>query len=331
MNTRSYLVLLAAGRGQALLGRPKASLRKRLLAVLTAFLILVAVTAPAGAAFPRSPGAQLPKLDREAQAAFARAHPGVLPEERLRPAEPTARAFDWTALGVARDVRNQGRARTCGAFTGIEALEASWQIRNGIQPMLAIQPVLDNLQREHNINAGQDFNELLKNGTALEKDYPLQGEIGPVRPVPTIFRAVAWDWVGTPGKQPSVTQLKQALVEHGPLFVQMYARTPAFQRLKGDGVLREDGPFTGTTHAVLLVGWDDDRGAWKIKNSWGPRWGDKGFAWIADGSNNLGIRAAWVQAQSTFYPPPAGFKALVPDAKPLPRWPTKTSVANAER
>lgn len=33
-------------------------------------------------------------------------------------------------------------------------------------------------------------------------------------------------------------------------------------------------------HAMCLVGYDDERGAYKLINSWGPRWGEGGFAWI---------------------------------------------------
>lgn len=40
-------------------------------------------------------------------------------------------------------------------------------------------------------------------------------------------------------------------------------------------------------HGVLLVGVEDD-GTWRIKNSWGSRWGDKGFMRIKAG-NTCGI------------------------------------------
>jgi len=34
-------------------------------------------------------------------------------------------------------------------------------------------------------------------------------------------------------------------------------------------------------HAMLIVGYDDARGAWLVRNSWGPFWGDQGHLWIA--------------------------------------------------
>ena len=34
-------------------------------------------------------------------------------------------------------------------------------------------------------------------------------------------------------------------------------------------------------HAMLVVGYDDQRQAYKVMNSWGEGWGDKGFLWIS--------------------------------------------------
>lgn len=34
-------------------------------------------------------------------------------------------------------------------------------------------------------------------------------------------------------------------------------------------------------HAVQVVGYDNSREAWLVKNSWGSSWGDKGYFWVA--------------------------------------------------
>jgi hypothetical protein len=38
------------------------------------------------------------------------------------------------------------------------------------------------------------------------------------------------------------------------------------------------GPHGGG-HAMVLVGYDDARGAWRVQNSWGADWGDRGSLW----------------------------------------------------
>ena len=35
--------------------------------------------------------------------------------------------------------------------------------------------------------------------------------------------------------------------------------------------------YTTTNHAVALVGWNDADGAWILRNSWGPSWGEDGY------------------------------------------------------
>jgi C1A family cysteine protease len=35
-----------------------------------------------------------------------------------------------------------------------------------------------------------------------------------------------------------------------------------------------------TGHSMVLVGYDDARSAFRLMNSFGPNWGDNGYAWI---------------------------------------------------
>jgi hypothetical protein len=106
-------------------------------------------------------------------------------------------------------------------------------------------------------------------------------------------RALAWGYVNEPfDKMPTVERLKAALGEHGPLAVTVFA-DHCFSVYKA-------GVFNGRNnrtinHVVVLIGWDDEKGAWLIKNSWGKDWGENGFGWVAYGSNNIGLFAAWIQ------------------------------------
>lgn len=107
-------------------------------------------------------------------------------------------------------------------------------------------------------------------------------------------KGATWDYVNSPpDKLPAVEQLKTALIEHGPLAAPIHSDS-CLVDYKG-GVFNEKNNRL-INHVVLLVGWDDGKQAWLIKNSWGEEWGEKGFAWIKYGSNNFGQFAAWIEA-----------------------------------
>lgn len=86
----------------------------------------------------------------------------------------------------------------------------------------------------------------------------------------------------------TVDQLKQDLVDHGPLGVAIDA-TPEFMQLGPSGI------FAGCSssnynHAVLLVGYTETH--WIIKNSWGTSWGNGGYGYIPINAD-CGLRG-WV-------------------------------------
>jgi hypothetical protein len=107
------------------------------------------------------------------------------------------------------------------------------------------------------------------------------------------IKANAWDYVNSPpDKLPTVQQLKTALIQHGPLVAPIVYSDCLYQ-YRG-GVFNEQAGEM-INHALLLIGWDDDKGAWLVKNSWGEAWGEKGYGWIKYGASNIGLWAAWIE------------------------------------
>lgn len=79
----------------------------------------------------------------------------------------------------------------------------------------------------------------------------------------------------------TLTALKTCLFERNPVaFGAMLYES--FDRARVSGVvpypLKDEDAIGG--HAMLVVGYDDERQAFLVRNSWGKRWGLDGYCWI---------------------------------------------------
>ncbi|HSG27242.1 MAG TPA: C1 family peptidase, partial [Candidatus Krumholzibacterium sp.] len=90
----------------------------------------------------------------------------------------------------------------------------------------------------------------------------------------------------------SVSLLKAAILQYGPISVAMYAHDNLSSYSSGCYSADYADPIN---HAVLLIGWDDSAcggdGAWLVKNSWGTSWGYDGVGYIQYGVCSIGTQA----------------------------------------
>jgi cathepsin L len=205
-----------------------------------------------------------------------------------------AAQFNWADHNGVTPVRDQGPCGSCWAFATHGAYEGSYAILNKMLVDSAEQDTLDCSGAGSCSGGWWAYQYLIDTGSAKESDYRYVAKQGTCKSDPSRpLKAVAWGYVDSSREIPTVDALKQALCEYGPLAVAVEVTT-AFQAYTG-GVFNENS--TGrVNHGVTLVGWDDAKQAWRIKNSWGPGWGESGYMWIAYGSNSIGYAASWTQA-----------------------------------
>jgi hypothetical protein len=80
--------------------------------------------------------------------------------------------------------------------------------------------------------------------------------------------------------QGSVQEIKEYLAQGVPVVMGAMVNRE-FQAWRGNDVhnhLNYTGDEGG--HAMIIAGYDDSRAAFRIINSWGNNWGDKGYAWV---------------------------------------------------
>lgn len=212
---------------------------------------------------------------------------------------PSANAFTWGQH--LTPIRNQGACGSCWAFAAVSTLEASNAIINGAKPDLAEQHAMT-CSNGGNCSGGWytpifDWLGGGKDGLQTELQMPYTGINGTCKASgKTPYEVQTWGWVDAYSSQPSVADMKAAMCKYGPLTAAV-AATPAFIAYSG-GTFDERSNTT-INHAVTLVGWDDSRNAWLLRNSWGTNWGEDGYMWIDYKSNSVGAYSTWAMVKDT--------------------------------
>ncbi len=109
------------------------------------------------------------------------------------------------------------------------------------------------------------FQQYLNAGTVGEGVMPYLGANSTCpNPSPTPLRILNWGYVGATPGSPTIREIKLALQNHGPLATAVRA-TPAFAAYTGGADVFKE-PLAGSlNHAVVITGWSDQRGAWRIR------------------------------------------------------------------
>jgi C1A family cysteine protease len=190
--------------------------------------------------------------------------------------------------GYYTSIKNQGSCGSCWAFAAVGLLESMILKKDGIEVDLSEQYMLSCNPWGWGCNGGYWPNDMLVDpGAAMESCFPYVATVVPCQPCPTPYQIQSWSFVTQDNVVPDTALIKQAIYTYGAVSAGVYV-SAFFQWYTGGVFNKCKRNPRWTNHAIILCGWDDAKGAWLLKNSWGTGWGENGFMWITYGCDLVG-------------------------------------------
>jgi hypothetical protein len=212
------------------------------------------------------------------------------------------------------EVRHQGDIASCvgwsagyAAMTIERAIKNKWEGRKYISENANSALFVYNQIIQGNCDMGitmpQALNLMMEKGNCLARDFDIDpNDCNKAVTQKLVDKAASYridDYIPLFKKgaapEEKIKNTKLVLAQNKPVVVGMKVLTNFYNIREGD---ESWFPTVGNTtyaggHAMVVVGYDDDRfsrpdreiadnmkGAFKLMNSWGKNWGDKGFIWV---------------------------------------------------
>ncbi len=201
-------------------------------------------------------------------------------------------------------IKNQGQCGSCWAFATVGTVEAAINIQDKTVRDLAEQYLVSCNSDGYSCDSGWWSFDYFKDkkpagepdaGAVYENNFPYRAADTSCNPPhPHYEKIKSANEVDPYANIPSITALKQAIQTYGPVAAAVCVGD-AFQHYSGGIFQTNESCRHSVNHAVILAGWDDAKGAWYLRNSWGTSWGENGYMWIKYGTSNVGYRATYVK------------------------------------
>jgi hypothetical protein len=245
--------------------------------------------------------------------------------------------WDWSdrnGISYDTEIRNQGSCGSCYAMASISALESRFRVKSHLayRPILAPQEVVSCSFYNQGCEGGYPY-LVAKHGTEFgmvdAECHPYTARNSECQPECSRPRLhlTNYSYVGGYMGGCSEVAMMHEIYQNGPVMVAFQAPPDLFYYTggiyTGPSPKEEAQGVNGvnvwqqTNHAVVAVGWGVDEATgtkyWKLKNTWGLKWGENGYFRIRRGTNECGVESMATKADVVL---PASVK--IPSDAPNP-------------
>lgn len=239
---------------------------------------------------------------------FAATHFGLRPDSASEevPEAPllniaVADSKDWVKDGAVNPIKNQGSCGSCWAFSTVANIEGAGFVATGKLVSLSEQELVD-CGAGNGCGGGFPPSALSwvakGHGLASESAYPYKHKDGSCKSYSAVTTIT-----GSTRISKDEDQIAQSLIQYGPLSIDLDAS--GLSPYSGGVISNPSCSKTRHNHAVAIVGYGTDKYPYfKIRNSWGTSYGEKGYVRLirgkgACGLNNNVVTATGIKVKSS--------------------------------